>query len=218
MRSCINELLQNPLINKRVPQIKQIAEDVRHKVESLKWEPVPVKLDDNEMAAVVAYTHDTSSGKKNGNLYFELNRMLRQRGATERTALVETWGGFMFYMMKGLEKLPDFEGQCWRGYAHETKEAIVQQYTVGRPIQWGAFTSVTTNLAAAKGFVPDARNGIIFMIHVTSGRDVTAYSFLQEGEILLSPNHRFRVCSKPREHDGYTFIDLVQEEGSTFVS
>ena len=40
----------------------------------------------------------------------------------------------------------------------------------------------------------------------------------QEGEILLSPSHRFTVSSEPREEGGYTFIDLVQMAGNTFVS
>ena len=47
-------------------------------------------------------------------------------------------------MMTGLEKLPDFKGVCWRGYNHGTKSDILKQYKIGRPIQWGAFTSVTT--------------------------------------------------------------------------
>ena len=44
-------------------------------------------------------------------------------------------------------------------------------------------------------------------------------AFAQEGEILLSPSHRFTVSSEPREEEGgYTVIDLVQVAGNTFVS
>jgi hypothetical protein len=42
---------------------------------------------------------------------------------------------------------------------------ILRQYQLGRPIQWGAFTSVTTSLAAAKGFAPQSR--VVFKIAVT---------------------------------------------------
>ena len=88
---------------------------------------------------------------------------------------------------------------------------------MGRPIQWGAFTSVTTSKDAAKAFAPDTR--VVFKINVTSGRDINPYSFFpQEGEILLSPNHRFTVSSAPYEEAGYTFIDMVQVAGNTFVS
>ena len=119
--------------------------------------------------------------------------------------------------MTGLEKLPDFEGDCWRGYNHGTKAEIIRNYPLGRPVQWGAFTSVTTDLDSAKGFAPDTR--VIFKIAVTSGRNINAYSFFpQEGEILLSPNHRFTVSSTSREVEGFTVIDLVQTAGNTFVS
>ena len=99
-------------------------------------------------------------------------------------------------MMCGLGRLPDFAGDCWRSYNHGTREQILKNYPLGRPIQWGAFTSVTTDLGAAKSFAPDTR--VVFKIAVTSGRDINAYSFFpQEGEILLSPSHRFTV----RTHD-----------------
>ena len=76
---------------------------------------------------------------------------------------------------------------------------------------------MSRSVAAAKGFAPKTR--VVFKITVTSGRDINAYSFFpQEGEILLSPSHRFTVSSEPREEGGYTFIDLVQMAGNTFVS
>jgi hypothetical protein len=53
----------------------------------------------------------------------------------------------------------------------------------------------------------------------SSGRDINAYSFFpEEGEILLSPSHRFTVSSEPREEGGFTVIDLVQMAGVAFVS
>ena len=126
---------------------------------------------------------------------------------------MDAWGGYMHYMMTGLEKLPDYRGECWRGYNHGTRAQILEQYQVGRPIQWGAFTSVTTDKSAAQSFAPDTR--VIFKITVTSGRDINAYSFFpQEGEILLSPSHRFTVSSEPRVEAGYTIIDLVQWQGT----
>ena len=183
----------------------------------LKFAPVPVKLSEDCTAALAAYTHDLGNGQQAGNLYYELNSMLRQRGAAQRVDLVDTYGAFMHYMMNGLAELRDFEGECWRGYNHGTRAQILEQYQIGRPIQWGAFTSVTTSLAAAKGFAKKTR--VVFKIAVTSGRDVKAFSFFpQEGEILLSPSHRFTVSSKPREEGGYTIIDLVQVAGSTFIT
>ena len=56
------------------------------------------------------------------------------------------------------------------------KDQIVLEYQVGRPIQWGAFTSTATNASTAKGFT-SPENGVLFKITVTSRKDVTAFSF-----------------------------------------
>ena len=216
-KTCVSELLTNGDIRAVVPDIDMIADDVGMKVLELQFAPGPVKLEDDCLAAIAAYTHDLMRQVKTGNLYYELNQMLRKRGAADRAGLMTTWAGYMYYMMVGLGMLPDFQGVCWRGYNHGSKEDILRTYSVGRPIQWGAFTSVTTSRDAAKEFAPDTR--VVFKITVTSGRDINPYSFFpQEGEILLSPNHRFTVSSAPYEEAGYTFIDMVQIAGSTFVS
>jgi len=112
--------------------------------------------------------------------------------------------------------LPDVQGVVYRGYPD--KATTLAQYQLGRPIQWGAFTSTSTNFEATKGFT-DKTNGVIFKITVSSGKDINAYSFFPcEGEILLSPNHRFIVSSIPYERDGYTMLDMVQQKGAAWVS
>ena len=84
--------------------------------------------------------------------------------------------------------------------------------------QWGAFTSTSTDIQAAKGFT-DRKTGVIFKISVLSGRNICPYSFFPtESEVLLSPNHRFVVTSEPYELDGYTMLDLLQQIDTTFYS
>jgi hypothetical protein len=98
------------------------------------------------------------------------------------------------------------------------KADILKQYKVGRPIQWGAFASTSTNVEVSKGFT-SKDDGILFKITVTCGKDINKYSFFpSEGEILLSPSHRFLVSSAPYDLDGFTVIELVQMSGTTFVS
>ena len=46
------------------------------------------------------------------------------------------------------------------------------RYQLGRPIQWGTFTSVTTSLTSAQAFAQDTR--VVFKIAVTSGRDINS--------------------------------------------
>lgn len=112
--------------------------------------------------------------------------------------------------------LPYRTGVCWRGMPG--KADIVKQYKVGRPIQWGAFASTSTDVQVSKGFT-SRDDGVLFRITVTCGKDINKYSFFpSEGEILLSPSHRFIVGSAPYDLDGFTVIDLVQMAGNTFVS
>ena len=104
----------------------------------------------------------------------------------------------------------------YRGYPD--KATAVVQYKPGRSIQWAAFSSISTDFGTTKGFTNQA-TGVIFKITVTDGRNINAYSFYpQEAEVLLSPAHRFLVTSAPYERDGYTIIDMCQQEGSAFVS
>ena len=39
-----------------------------------------------------------------GELYYELNCALRQRGGVERAAALQLWGGFLYYLLSGLAK------------------------------------------------------------------------------------------------------------------
>ena len=198
-------------------RIDTIADDCEAKAEELRWEDgLPAALDENQIVALAAYSHDSGAGQQAGNLYFELNRALRKRGKEDRAALMDGWGVFMHFIMGGMAKLPKVEGTCYRGYPD--KDTAIAQYKPGRPIQWGAFASTSTDFNTTKGFTNQA-TGVIFKITVTDGRDINAYSFFpQETEVLLSPEHRFHVSSAPYERDGYTVIDMVQDAGSAFVS
>mmetsp|Transcript_105268 Transcript_105268/g.185976 ORF Transcript_105268/g.185976 Transcript_105268/m.185976 type:complete len:686 (+) Transcript_105268:53-2110(+) len=217
-RSAIAELRENSGIRACVPKIDSIAEDCENKVKELKFVKLPVKLSDDHLTALVAYTHDVmNAGKKpQGNIYFEMNRALRTRNVAARTAAMRDWGPFASYLIMALGKLPDFAGVCYRGYPN--KSEAIKEYELGRPIQWGAFASVTTNFEAAKAFT-NRKTGVIFKIAVTSGRQIHKYSFFpDESEVLLTPSHRFTVGSEPYQEDGYTCIYLIQQKKSAFVS
>ena len=135
-----------------------------------------VQLPADEALALVAYTHDVNNvdGSKEGNVYFECNRMLRLRSIEQRAKMMKTWGVFVHYLLRALGRLPNIVGVVYRGYPD--KGTVEREYKPGRPIQWGAFTSTTTEFAAAKGFT-DPVQGVIFKITVSSGRDINAYSF-----------------------------------------
>jgi hypothetical protein len=215
-RSCTEELRSNPIIRQRVPAVESIAADVEMKAMELKFgSSLPVALGDNELHAVVAYTHDTGQNKEQ-SLYFQLNSELRQRSPAGRQAMMSVWGLFVHYMLKAMSSLPDFQGVVYRGYPD--KATTLAEYKYGRPIQWGAFTSTSTSLDATKEFTKQD-TGVIFKITVSSGKDINPYSFFpNENEILLSPNHRFIVTSEPYEKDGYTIVDMLQQSGTAWLS
>ena len=177
--------------------------------------------DDNALSAIVAHTHDLKqqNGVKSGNLFFEMNRSLRDRTDAGRIAMMSTWGPCVHYTLKGLAPLPNYEGLCYRGFPASEREGIRRSYRRRRPIQWGAFTSTTTNLDTARAFAGDG--GVVFKIDVATGKDICPISFFQtEAEILLSPNHKFVVTSEDGgyEEGGRTMIEMLETEGTWFVS
>jgi hypothetical protein len=77
-----------------------------------------VQLPPDEGLALVAYTHNVNNvdGSKEGNVYFECNRMLRLRSVEQRAAMMRTWGAYVHYLLRGLGRLPNVIGDVFRGY------------------------------------------------------------------------------------------------------
>ena len=177
------------------------------------------KLHDDELFALAAYTYDFNTGAKEGQLYYALNQGLRSRDFKSRGAVLSVWGGYLYYLMAALEKLPSLKMHVYRG--HPDKAAVLRQYKEGRPIQWGAFSSTSRRPELASSFT-DREKGIIFRLKVTTGKDVKDFSFFaaEEEEVLLSPQTRFVVTSEPyvNPDDGYWYLDLLEQTGTLFMS
>ena len=90
---------------------------------------------------------------------------------------------------------------------------------VGRPIQWGAFSSTSRDVAVTRQFTSQA-DGVIFKLTLCAGKAIEAYSyFASEAEVLVSPQARFTVASAPYDGaDGYTYVDMVETKGTLFIS
>ena len=223
-RSYLEELTSNPKIRQVCPDVDRIARDVRFKAQELEFvdaaEPLVAAIGDADgLCAVVAYTHDLQNGTKEGNLYFEQNKQLRDRSQDGRQQLRETWGVCVHYLLRALQRLPHFVGICYRGFPSSDRDVILKQYKKGRPIQWGAFTSTTTDIEAARRFA--GPGGVVIKMDVTDGKDICPLSFFaRESEILLSPSHKFFVTSETGGYDdaGYRMVDLLQQEGGWFIS
>ena len=184
-RSLVDELTQNPIIRERVPRIDDIVDDIQSKLQELRntaaTAELMTRMDDNDAGSILGYTHELNqpNGVKDGNLYFELNIDHRAREEIGRSTMMKRWGVFTHYILKGFSKLPDFEGDVFRGLPD--RDNIVQEYQLGKPIQWSAFVSTTGMLRTAKNF-GNRRNGIIAKIKVTSGKKLG---------VRLIPKRRF---------------------------
>lgn len=225
-RHYLEELCTNEQIRRACPDIDRIVRDVRRKARELPFVDAAVRLinrigNEDCVHAIIAYTHDLQSfdGRKDGNVFYEMNRQLRDKTAAGRRALMNTWGPCVSYTLQGLWELEDFEGDCFRGFPASDKDDILLHYKRGRPIQWGAFTSTTTVEARAREFA--GFGGVVFKISVRTGKDINALSFFaSEHEILLLPNHSFFVTSPNNGYikDGITMVDMEQQMGEPYRS
>ena len=180
-RSFIDELLHNEAIRTACPDMERMIASVRLKVTELGFDDeaeATVALmggDEDVLHAIVSYTHDLQDpdGLRAGNLYYEMNRVLRDRTPAGRAAMMANWGIAVHYLLKGLNMLPDVDGFVYRGFAHtgdEEKQRLLSHYRNGRPIQWGAFTSTSQGIEMARSFAASTATGVIFKIRIQSGK------------------------------------------------
>ena len=117
------------------------------------------------------YSPAARDGDDRGQVYSVVELSQQIKGLLERsfhnvqvvgeiTDVARPASGHIYFTLRGLGKLPAFEGVVYRGYPH--RELALANYSEGRPIQWGAWSSTTTDRNAAANFAgPDA---IIFKI------------------------------------------------------
>ena len=156
--------------------------------------------------------HITTDGSD--NLFVQLNQTLRTRDPSKMMALRP----YLYFLMSGLAALPDWKGTVFRGVPASSFSVVKENYSNGKDIHWSSFTSTTTSISRAKQFA-HGKGGIIFFIHVLTGRDVSCYSaFKRENEILLGPNTRLVVTSDlVLNSDGMFDISLHQRVGQAFI-
>ena len=138
----------------QIPDIEDMVDDIAFKTQQLQFGgDLPAALSEDELFAVVAYTYDTNDGEQKGQIYFELNNALREREAAARKAATALWISYLWYLFSALDKLPAFKGPVFRAYTAGTKAKMLTDYELGRPVQWGAFTSTSTAFGVAAGFL-----------------------------------------------------------------
>jgi hypothetical protein len=205
-------ILRNPNVRRDVPNIDLIADRVAAHVVKLQQSGDDNSLPSSALAAVIMYT-DEEPGGSGVSVYGQLNNALRARGSESIKQTKETWGDFMYFMVKGLEMIDAFTGVCYRGMQFQRKEQALLTYRIGLSVQWGAFSSTSTCVEKAKGFLEySPASGILFKINIFSGHSISRFSLIKdESEILLSPMTQFKVNSEAYTDDqGYTIIDMEE--------
>ena len=126
---------------------------------------------------------------------------------------MQRWGGVLFYLMAALTRLPDMSGLFYRVCPDRLQ---LSNYPVGGRIQYGAFFSVTADLAKATN-IADTATDVILRLRLKHGRAVEDYScFPDTQEVVASARARFVVASAPCVEGGYTYVDLVEESREEF--
>jgi len=148
-------------------------------------------LDKNESLCIIYYTVDAQHIKINEtrekSVYKELNSALSGRD----TPRLEKWKPYLYYLMRGLKKLPSETGTVYRGWdlqlTHKT-----ERYHVGNSVIWPAFTSTSTSVSLLSSFANI--RGTWASMDIVEGKDISKLSiYPQESELLLLPNSEFRV-------------------------
>jgi len=140
-------------------------------------------LSENEAGAITYYTSDARGiGQSQESPYRVLNPLLAQR---DREPL-EQWKDFLFFLLNGLKKLPDYKGKVWRGFDKPISQ-LSYQYRHGNTIIWVAVTSTTRNRNKMLEFAKPTQ-GTLMQLNVTEGKDISFLSLYPEEEILLPPN------------------------------
>ena len=189
-----------------IQEFDEMMTSLCNSVRKIIQRPNPFNLTPDEIFAVVGYTFENQYAPRN-SLYEKLSQVLRMQNpanakdnvAAARNAL-QPWKGFLYYLIKGLEKLPPTPGKVYRGVSFASQAArdeMAASYKVERLIEWFGFSSSSTKYSAALGFAQNkGPHGILFEIKLNFGRDVEAYSvFPDEKELLMLPNTSLFVHS-----------------------
>jgi hypothetical protein len=165
----------------------------------LRWDALPL----DNLCCILKYVEEDTIP----SFYSELNR----RSFAKDRSQIRPFVPFMWLFMKTLELLRPWDGKMVnRGVKLNLKD----QYPLGREFIWHGFTSTTKDVGVLSNpmFLGGHGDRTLFQIELTQNqaRDISIYSPLEEGEILLPPGSRFRVNGVLPSGDGLTIIQLIE--------
>jgi len=142
---------------------------------------------------------DHGEGNKEGNLFCEVNRGLRELARADletRECLKKAWAPFMHYCIHGVLRCPTVPpgAVTWRARP-EPIERLREVYKPGYELIFCAFTPSSTDFRYACAMACFSV-GTILEFTLLEGFQLDDVSlFPKESEALLPPNRRFAVSS-----------------------
>mmetsp|Transcript_115900 Transcript_115900/g.213015 ORF Transcript_115900/g.213015 Transcript_115900/m.213015 type:complete len:383 (-) Transcript_115900:148-1296(-) len=155
----------------------------------------------NNVAYVMKYCAEDTTP----TFYGEVNA----RSYNPNRAVIMPFKLYLWGLMKTLQMLLPYDGTMVnRG----VKADVAAEYEIGREFVWHGFVSTTKTIEVLNQpmFLGNTGKRIIFQIELTQGqaRDISKYSPLPEGEVLLPPGCKFKVVSALDQPTGLTIIQL----------
>jgi len=208
---CLKEEVKSYFCLCGLEKLPQIVEECEHWLNSFPRNQFsnPNNLSHDEMFAIVMFTHELRpQGKETENFYFQL----------KHTNNLDHFGGYLYYLQMAMSHFEDKQMKVYRGVPLSNYDAVEKNYSKSQQISFSRYISATSDISLAHQAAEN--NGIIFEIHILTGKNITEYAFLKiKSEIILSPNMVFLVTEElHKEDDGYYHLKLTQMDvDSSFV-
>lgn len=156
---------------------------------------LPNDFTNDDLVTIFWYTHQNTKPYT----YKSLNAVMWGEPRPLKKELLE----LSSHLTLALEKLPPFQGICWRTTRFDVTRKLA--HPVGNVVQYPAFTSTSSQPRT------QPKNGGSYMLIMCStGRDVSGLSrFPNETEILMLPGTNYHVLTN--ELDSGTRIILMEE-------
>eukprot|EP00930_Biecheleria_cincta_P097052 TRINITY_DN8878_c0_g3_i4.p1 TRINITY_DN8878_c0_g3~~TRINITY_DN8878_c0_g3_i4.p1 ORF type:complete len:431 (-),score=87.69 TRINITY_DN8878_c0_g3_i4:124-1362(-) len=144
-------------------------------------------LEPEDVTEVKLYT---SEGETDPNVYTDVNSASNSK---DRLKLLELRKKFIWNLLWALRLMDPYMGSTvvHRGVKKNLVKEYPRTYQEGKKVTWWGFTSTTkrTSVLANDMFLGKVGPRTIFCIELTQGaaRDISRYSMIPEGEVLLPP-------------------------------
>ena len=145
-------------------------------------------LTEEEAAAIYVYTYDFGEDNLEKKPFRVVNKTLAERNVHKLNHL--SW--YILHLLSALRKLPRYPVNkvLYRGVKGPVSPALREE---GAIASWPAFTSTTVSKDIGRNFA-DPKDPVLFEIHGTFyGYDISPFSAMKEGEVLLEPDTVFKV-------------------------